>query len=309
MKIELNTSKVFEMAEMIPIVSTITALCCMILKTFAKINPQTPMGRYLDSLNFVYLTLISIPLINVIASMFKDRLLNKIPPIIPCIDPPIKKAPPPMDAGLIATFSTLQNRPRAAGAKNGDVFKEDDFLVVFDPNGENIPYDDHPEIIFLMHAGRHVAVQESPEGCSAGVAAMLAMDHDKIIPYDDFASRKASAWDRIETDLKNIGLVVTTKDVKELEDAGSLQLCPEKLNTLIRQDGPCCVRIQPEDSEMAHWIVIDEVDIELKTVTLRDPWHGFYCTVVLDAFCIQWRHAWKKANEKGLTCRTIQVKS
>jgi hypothetical protein len=213
-----------------------------------------------------------------------------------------------MDPGLIATQSMLQNRPRAAGATIGNVFKEEDFLVVYNPNGEKIPFPDHPDIVFLMYAGRHVAVQESPEGCSAGVAAMLAMDHDRIIPFDDFASRKASAWDRIETDLKNIGLNVATKDVRELEDKGSSLLCPEKLNALINQDGPCCVRIQPEDSEMAHWIVIDEVDTGLKTVTLRDPWHGFNCTVTLDAFCIQWRHAWKKANEKGLTCRTIQVK-
>lgn len=311
MLIKLNFQKIFEVSEAIPFASTVTAITAMMIKSLCLHNQRTPFERHLASRTWTYLILSAIPLINVIAYLFKQTLLEKKAPLNPNI--PANKPVPvqKIDSGLLAATVGLDARAQPANTPIGTCFESKDILVNYSCENVFEPYpDEDPSIVFFViyenKHKKHLVVQGSPLGCSAGVAAMLAADLDKTIPYKDFTSRGAEGWDRIKADLEGLGLVVKASDVKCCEDiSGDLSI--KTLDAIISQNGPACVRIQPPASNIAHWIVVDEIKLDLNVVTIRDPWHGMMMDINLDVFVIQWQNAWKQALQKNLTCRIIQA--
>lgn len=328
MKIQLNTIKIFENSEAIPVVSTITSLVSIIIKAVSFQKERTPFEKYLATRTWTYLVLCAIPLVNIIAYLFRKTLLND-PPIAQLTAPishllehnellnqkkteaifaakatksPAKK----IDLALLAAESALESRPRAANAASGDIFEAADFRVKYDFNDVINPFFEDPTITFYKHNDKHIALQGSPEGCSIGVAAMLAFDLGKKIPYHDFISRKAAAWDRIKADLEGAGLIVKKHDVKACEDLSG-NLCIKKLSDHVLKDGPACTRIRAKSATIAHWIIVDEIDLDLHVVTIRDPWHGFMADIDLTAFLVQWQEAWNEAKSKGYSCHIIQA--
>lgn len=354
MKVQLNLINIASVCEATPLVSTVTSIASMILKLSVRISNKTPLGMYLNSRTYVYLVCTMVPILNIIAYIFKKHLTK---PIVSAgtltnlsfsqktqkpshfTNPDFSRHPfddslfsatsiadantfsetsyskktehisniKQPDLSLYAAQASLYSRPRAAGATSGDVFKDEDIFRVYGFNDVVNPYAENPNVTFFKCDDLHIGVQESPEGCSAGVAAMLALDHEKLVNYHDFKSRTAAGYDRITQDLQSVGLNVHQTPMQDLQAglAGSLSI--KQLQDAIIARGPACVRIQPPSSKMAHWVIVDEVNTYSHIVTIRDPWHGYMIGVSLDAFLIQWQYAWDQAKLTGHTCRLVQV--
>jgi Papain-like cysteine protease AvrRpt2 len=328
MRVQIKPLHPLEFFEAIPCLSTITSIACMALKCSINVKSKTSLGLYLNSLSFGYLALTLIPIVNVIAFIFKSRLCansaqfaktnhvtlaNKVassakPPQVGSAS--VKNKTSDIYTSLYAAQAALSSRPRAAGATSGDVFTEDDILRKYEFTEAVNPYEAFdPRITFMKCDDVHVGLQESPEGCSAGVAAMLALDHGKVVNYHEFKSRKAACYARITQDLEGAGLTVKSTPLENLEDPASKELVIDRLKASIQENGPTCVRIQPVGSTMAHWVIVDDVSLEQHMVTLRDPWHGYMIGVTLDAFSVQWKNAWTQAKAAHLTCRLVQIQS
>lgn len=326
MKIQQNLTKSLEICEMIPVVSTITSVASIALKS--SVNPQnaSPLATYLSSRSYVYLALNAIPLVNIIIYIVSKTLCPSLvtapfqqvaqpviarPSILP--PPPMPQPIPPMPQPLVlpkpspktsgrstpeelhAAYAAIGDaRPRAAGAKQGNLFKSDDILVKYDYSEIVFPYEEDDKLAVYKFNELHILFQESLQGCSAGSAGMLALDHGKKVPYADLKSRKADDYQRIRLDITNAGLTPKVTSLPTLSEVGvAAKLSAARLDDCLKAHGPACVRIQsPDDKSIKHWIVVDEVDLVKQTVALRDPWHGERLEITLKTFQAWWQAAW-----------------
>ena len=300
----INKKAGLEVLDCIPIVSTVTSLFHIYNRVFnVKIN--TPYyNQYLNGKSVVYHIINLIPVINVINVIFyecfksKKQVSNQQPfrpleSLIPIITPPSSPA--------------ILARPRAAGQMTGNVFNDDEIIRVHQPQNILFPYDEDSKMAVSQFSfDKHVVVQEAVEGCSSGVSAMLALDHNKKLDYSLLKNREASSYLKIVEDLRSCDLVPITTELHTLEVYGILNSM--NLKQSLEQHGPAIVRIRGEANSMAHWVIVDEIDIELASIRIRDPWHGWSFDVDVDAFERNWQRAWDLVSYPKKDC-IIQVQS
>jgi hypothetical protein len=208
---------------------------------------------------------------------------------------------------LKAAQFELFSRPRAAGSPTGDIFTDEDFRVKYTPE-TYLPLFEHEcpglevaqfSVSYLNKYGirtgkytdldLHVLTQEASEGCSAAVSCMLTLDHKKPFPYMLLASRKAENYTRIVQDIQQCGLQAHATRLSDLCDPGTTVLSMQLLSDAIEEQGSCVVRIKAKAAGIAHFVIVDRVDLKNHIVTLRDPWHGWFADVELGAFLDQWQ--------------------
>lgn len=123
---------------------------------------------------------------------------------------------------------------------------------------------------------QHIIQQLSKRGCSAGVSAMVILDHGKTPSIENMSRRNLGTDRDIMRDLNEVGLHPTLKRIgKEME----------KLIECIETDGPTIVTIQCEIG--GHCILVDE--IHESYVRIRDPYHGWNINITRNAFEERWK--------------------
>lgn len=123
--------------------------------------------------------------------------------------------------------------------------------------------------------GKAIIQQQGARGCAAASTAMLIADHKKSINVHRLVSCNFSPADTKITDLEQAGLTPITTTIKNPQML-------EKLEKQIKKQGSALVTIS--DEETSHAIVVDAVNLQEKSVRLRDPYHGWEITVKAASF-------------------------
>lgn len=301
-----NELKNYKIHEAIPIVSSITSLVCIILKKTCTPSNNTKFGRYLNSCSFTYLSITLIPLVNIIAYLFRDKFVkNNKEPLTSTSTPTklntkspepaqhlprlITKSPEPTTA-----LCPITSRPIPAGAASGSYsFNNYEILKIHSVTDTFVPYEGKdPSITAMKYGNKHTVTQGTTKGCSAGASLMLALDHGKIIDYDIYTKRGAASATSIVDDLAKAGLKPVVTSIYNFCVAdGHPHLSSFKLSDHIKKNGPAIVRIQDPKANGAHWVILDDCDILSGIATIRDPWHGWCVDVKMTSFLEDWQHA------------------
>jgi hypothetical protein len=159
------------------------------------------------------------------------------------------------------------------------IIKVNPFVKIEEKNIDGIVFQ-----LLSTRNGRTILIQEAPEGCTAGVSAMLINDNNGILKAADLLNRKAASDKQIAKDIRNAGLLPRITPVAELKRS------MVNLRKLISVDGPAYVAINQNSDDVAHAILVDEISEDGSEVLIRDPWHGWECVVKGDAFQQAWEN-------------------
>lgn len=180
-------------------------------------------------------------------------------------------------------------------------FPDNAIFQVNDPvRIEEVILDGSPFQFYYTHNQKAILIQDAPEGCTAGVSAMLIMDNGGKPKAVDIKNRKASTYEQIIEDIRNAGLEPLSTPVLDLQR--SLKL----LRQAIQAHGSAYVSsLSNENAATGHAIIVDEISEDLKKVRIRDPWHGWECIVSGDVFKEYWNNATDRWDKRHI----VQVKN
>lgn len=127
--------------------------------------------------------------------------------------------------------------------------------------------------VFASYTSHNKAIiqQQATRGCTAAAAAMLILDHGKVVDMNELYTRNLGKNDDEENDIKKAGLVPIMNKVSDMTT----------LRQALINHGSAIVTI---DFDGAHVIVVDDISEDLTRVRLRDPYHGWEITVKSSAF-------------------------
>jgi len=176
----------------------------------------------------------------------------------------------------------IKVRPRPCLINNNSkCFNDEEILSVNDPvEFKEIQVGNTILQVGITATGKSVLHQQAEDGCTAGVSAMLIIDHGKLPREEDLLNRNGAVYDGIARDIQNAGLTPLCTPV--LQCKGSLQLLRDQL----QKHGSAYIGYR--NNGQSHSIIIDEISEDLKKVTLRDPWHGWQFVVKAPAFKKYW---------------------
>ncbi|WP_421234114.1 papain-like cysteine protease family protein [Aeromonas jandaei] len=133
---------------------------------------------------------------------------------------------------------------------------------------------------YILHVHKDInnaILQKATRGCTAAVSAMLIADHGgKIMSEGQMATRNLGDTEAILHDLKT----------HEIEPMCSN---PQNLTTLknaLEQNGPGIVSVN--SGVGGHVVIVDKVNPETQSVTIRDPAHGWRIDVAEKEFLKSW---------------------
>lgn len=271
----INIAKCAVICDYIPVVSTVTSLVHIFNRTFQnRADYLSPYARYLNARTIKFHLLNLIPVVNIIVSIIFKIVLNSS-----------------LRAKALASALTdqeLENRqyPYAAGpaAIGSKCFNNAEIIRQYRPSGVSMPFSDDPDtVIFHFPGNKNVVFQQASNGCTAGASCMLALDHGRVLDINVMRARNLSPIERCEEDLRSVGLEVETTPGFEIYDDFRLSFSKTRLADDMAANGPCITVIQDAGANVAHAIVIDAVNLQDNTATIRDPWHGWMIDVNLDA--------------------------
>jgi hypothetical protein len=152
---------------------------------------------------------------------------------------------------------------------------------------------------YYTQNGKAVIIQEAPQGCTAGVSAMLILDNGGAPRAADLLNRKAASYHQIGQDITNAGLHPLMTPV------ASYGRSLAKLRERILADGPAYVRIKEHPGGVGHAIIVDGISDDLTKVGIRDPWHAMEFIVKGEAFKEAWYCSLDQAEAEDYT---VQVR-
>lgn len=137
------------------------------------------------------------------------------------------------------------------------------------------------KIVAISQTGRHVVLQQATRSCFPSAVTMLALDLKAPPLFTEMGNTNITTSARKAAYIQKTGLY---SEVHKLEGSPG-----QKLDTLIKlvaKRGSGILSLLHPDLG-AHSVVLDEVSLEKKRVTLRDPYHGWMVTLKLDPF-LRW---------------------
>lgn len=191
------------------------------------------------------------------------------------IGPQKRRIPP------LSMFDTIISTRDSAGRLHiqsehgtGQLFKNDEIVEKL----EIVTVQEVERGFYVGYTAHNKAIvqQQATRGCTAGVTAMLIIDHGKKPNLSDMRSRNLGNDAHKIRDLEQAGLKGTFKSASNLS----------QLRELIINNGSCIVSLS--GSLGGHVVVVDDVSADLSKVRLRDPYHGWEITVTNEAFAKEW---------------------
>lgn len=125
--------------------------------------------------------------------------------------------------------------------------------------------------------GKHVLQQQATRGCTAGVVAMLFLDHHLGIDVCELQDTNLGNNKSMQKSLQTGGLIpiVSSMPNSHRNPLGWLK-------SKIDEGGAAIVSID----EGGHVIIVDQISDQ--GIRLRDPYHGWDITVTVEAFKKNW---------------------
>jgi hypothetical protein len=236
---------------------------------------------------------------------------------------PLERRYPPVVCAdsVIALNSKESGLPPAISAHGKtEVFKDEDILEVHEViKKEEI---DAPSGVYIEKTKHDKAIiqQQATRGCTAAVAAMLIVDNGKKTSLNVLANRNLGIDVDIIGDIEAAGLKPLSSPVNSLTDLRSailnngsaivsggsnigsddesesdtevdIEAQKQALSTstieFVAENSDSDFEGDSEDDEMdigSHVVIVDDVSEDLKSVRLRDPYHGWEITVKTTAF-------------------------
>jgi hypothetical protein len=185
----------------------------------------------------------------------------------------------------------IETRPRPCLIDdNSKCFKDEEVIQVNPPvRIEEMKIGGTTLQVGFTDTGKSLLHQQAKDGCTAGVSAMLIIDHGALPREEDLLNRVRATYEETARDIANAGLKPVCTSV--LQFKSSLKLLREQL----LKHGPAYVSYY--NNNTGHAIIVDEISEDLKRVTIRDPWHGWQFIVKGDAFIKYWNEATKAWNK------------
>lgn len=190
---------------------------------------------------------------------------------------PIERRVPPISIVDTAIYGFDKNgQIKSAKSIHGVAacFADEDILLIHKViRKEQIPLNKNIFIEYSEH-GKAIIQQQATRGCTAAVAAMLIADHGKTVDIHELKMRNLGGDTNILKDIRKAGLTPIETEISSLDE----------LRKAIEKNGSGIVSITG-DTIGNHVIVVDNVSADLKSVRLRDPYHGWEITVKAESFC------------------------
>lgn len=275
---KINFSKIIVACDYVPIVSTVSNLVHIFQRVYRQIDYLSQYGRYLNARNITYHILNLIPIVNIFATCFFRQFSNSS----------LRARPEQSD--LTSQELNYRHSPYEAGPTlaGGSVFHSHEIVRGYNPSGISIPYSESLDtIVYHFPGNRHIIFQQAANGCTAGASCMLALDHGKRVNIDVMRVRQPSPITQSELDLLDAGLNLDTTLGEQLYDVQARSFSKMKLAIDLVTKGPCVTAIQDNGANVGHAIVLDAINLQDNTATIRDPWHGWMIDVNLDALILR----------------------
>lgn len=129
--------------------------------------------------------------------------------------------------------------------------------------------------------GKYVLQQQSTRGCTAGVVAMLLLDHQAKIDPEEMASSNLGTNEEMLSSLANAGLHPIESQLPWQVDISLIWL-----NEALKEHGSAIVTMD-SDQMGSHVVIVDSIHDEV--VRLRDPYHGWDISVTKESFTKYWQ--------------------
>ena len=121
---------------------------------------------------------------------------------------------------------------------------------------------------YLSKNKKWVLRQLSSKGCSAGVTAMLLLDHGKEINLQEMHDRNGGFTETMESDLKRAGLETTCTEFNVgVVDKKNQSEIIQQLSTLIKKNGSGIIPFR--QGLIRHVVILDAIDSD--EMRFRDP--------------------------------------
>ncbi len=139
------------------------------------------------------------------------------------------------------------------------------------------PFQATKKVVAIARNGKHIVWQQAIRSCAPTAISMIALDRGKLFLAQEITGAVTSNAVMIQYIQKaGFNAVVHPLKGNEVEKVKALE-------TLIARTGPGLLSVSHPDLN-SHVIVLDEISLEKRRVTLREPYHGCMMTINLFPF-------------------------
>jgi hypothetical protein len=142
------------------------------------------------------------------------------------------------------------------------------------------PFQATKKVVAIARNGKYIVWQQAIRSCVPTAISMIALDRGKLFLAQEITGAVTNNTVMLEY-IQKAGFKPVIHSLKgnEVEKVKALE-------TLIARTGPGLLSVSHPDLN-SHIVVLDEISIEKRRVTLREPYHGCMMTINLFPF-INW---------------------
>lgn len=145
---------------------------------------------------------------------------------------------------------------------------------------ECAPFQATKKVVAIARNGKHIVWQQAIRSCAPTAISMIALDRGKRFLSQEITYAVTNNTVMIQY-IEKAGFKAVIHPLK-----GNLVEKVQALETLIAKTGPGLLSVSHPDLN-SHVVVLDEISLEKRRVTLREPYHGCMMTINLFPF-INW---------------------